>query len=330
MLVRFGTFPVPPEAARAFAAHLLQAVRETAGALAPWFGEEPFAAMSPDARQLTWAQGRGLTRDPDYGFHLAERVPPGAALGPLWALCQAGPDLTTLYRHYPDYAVLMLDDFTNEVSVEASSVRLVMVRPGAAAVDRGEEDFRAAFHLAFCRALLGRPGLCPVSVGFSYARPSSTCEHERILGTRALRFSQPSLQLEFSAEDFYAPIPSADAARFEALLTLAVREARALSEQSPLSLRVEALVTQWLLRGPSAPRIARLLGMSARSLHRRLSAEGQSFRRLMQQVQRRHARLIAEVTQAPAPGVTARARAALLGFSGAGALRNAERRWRAI
>jgi AraC-like DNA-binding protein len=329
MPVRFGTFPVPPEAARAFAAHLLRAVRETAGALGPWFGEEPFAAMSPDARQLTWAQGRGFTKDPDYGFHLAERVPP-AALGSLWTLGQAGPDLTTLYRHYPDYAVLMLDDFTNELRVGDSSVRLVMARPGGAVVDRGEEDFRAAFHLAFCRALLARPGLCPVSVGFTYARPSSTREHERILGTSALSFSQPTLQLEFSAEDFHAPIPSADAARFEALLSLAVREARALSEQSPLALRVEALVTQWLLRGPSAPRIARLLGMSARSLQRRLSAEGQSFRRLLEQVQRRHARLIAELTQAPAPGVTARARAALLGFSGAGALRNAEKRWRTI
>ena len=64
----------PPEPVRALSVHVIRAATGMVP-LPHWLESHPLSAMSPSARQLAWAVGRHITRNPDYGFAIAERVP---------------------------------------------------------------------------------------------------------------------------------------------------------------------------------------------------------------------------------------------------------------
>ena len=326
--VHFSSFPEPPEPVRSLSVHLVRAALELSGPLPRWLEEQPLGTMSPSARQLAWAVGRAITRNPDHGFAIAERVPPHA-VGSLWELYRVAPNVGALHAHYAEFALLLLDDARCTLEQSEASVRVTAVPGTIARVDRAEEDFRAAMQVATWRALLARPALEPLSVDFTYPRPRSTRTHRRLLGRATLRFSQPSFRIELARELWEAPLPTSDPALFAQRLAQARAAVDALGTQAPLPLRVDALVTQLLHRGSTASSVAERLGMSVRTLHRRLAEEGENFRTLLARARRREAALIDQTAElAAAPTISGSVRAALLGFANAGALRNARKRWR--
>jgi AraC-like DNA-binding protein len=124
---------------------------------------------------------------------------------------------------------------------------------------------------------------------------------------------------------------SAAAARFACLLASSEATARA-HEAGPIEQRVEDLLMQWLRTNPCAEQVAERLGLSVRTLHRQLSARGNSFRALIERTRHCELDLLQQTEQlhtesAGGPALTAGERARMLGFSNAGALRNALRRW---
>jgi hypothetical protein len=183
----------PPEPVRALSVHL---VRAAAGMvpLPRWLESHPLSAMSPSARQLAWAVGRHITRNPDHGFVMAERVP-ASGIGSLWPLYQAAPSLAHIHRAYPRFAALLLEHVQIEIHEGDQSVCLRHVTPPGFRVDRAEEDFRATMQVATWRELHQSRAVGAQFAHFTYPRPRSTEAHERLLGTRALRFSQPHLVL---------------------------------------------------------------------------------------------------------------------------------------
>jgi len=85
---------------------------------------------------------------------------------------------------------------------------------------------------------------------------------------------------------------------------------------------VEAQITEQLAHGAHAGSVARALGLSERSLRRRLLEHGESYRNLLQRARRREADLLLEAAVLPLEHV-----AKLLGFASGGALRNNMRAW---
>lgn len=327
--IRLASALSPPEPARELTVHLLRAA--SAGSTLPrWVEQHPITAMSPAARQLAWAVGRRITRNPDHGFAIGERVP-AHAVGSLWPLYQAAPDLAAIYGAYPRIAVLMLDDTSLHIEAGPHAVRISFTPAEGLLLDRAEEDLRATMSVVHWRTLFADPSLGMQAVNFSYPRPRSTTTHERVLGTRNLRFSQPRLSIEVDRQLWKARIPSADEARFACLLASSEAAARA-HEAGPLEQRVEDLLMQWLRTNPGAEQVAERLGLSVRTLHRQLSARGSSFRGLLERTRRRELELVQQTEQlhaasAGGPALAAGERARMLGFSNAGALRNALRRW---
>jgi AraC-like DNA-binding protein len=319
--MRIASTPSPPEPARALAAHLLRAAAGFSQ-LPAWMERHALTSMSPRARQHVWAVGRRFTGNPDHGFAIAERVP-AQGVGSLWDLYRCAPNLAALHEAYPGVAPLLVDAAQCGVEVQGTA-RLTYALSVRA--DRAEEDLRVAMLVKCWYALHGEP-ITPRSVSFTYARPRSTAAHERALGSCTLRFGQPLLCVELDLRSWNAPLPAANREEFARRLARALERVRRM-RRAPLEERLDGLLTQQLTTDASAERIAQLLGVSARSLRRKLAQAGSSLRTLTERARRREDALFAEAsalfgfrTLSP----TERAR--LLGFAGAGALRNALRRW---
>jgi AraC-like DNA-binding protein len=150
------------------------------------------------------------------------------------------------------------------------------------------------------------------------ARPSSVLASSELAGSNVCRL-------------WKARIPSADEACFACLLASSEAAARA-HEAGPLEQRVEDLLMQWLRTNPGVEQVAERLGLSVRMLHRQLSARSDTLRALIERTRRRELDLLQQTAQlhaesAGGPALAAGKRAGMLGFSNAGALRNALRRW---
>jgi AraC-like DNA-binding protein len=300
-------------------------VKRAAAALMPlpaFAQRSPLTAMSPEGRQFAWAVGRTLTRDPDFGFAVAARVP-AQAVGDLWDMYEAAPNLAALHAHYPEFQAVLLDCMRACITL-ADTYATISVVP-AFRTDRAEEDFRAGMQIQTWRALLQSPQLTPRSVGFTYARPRSTRTHSRALGPCELRFSQPSFSISLDRPAWQQALPNANAGRFTRELA---RWSAPSCELGTIETHVESLVLERLQGQASAATVADALGMSERSLRRKLEAQGTSFRALADRARQRQAELLdSEQALLGKTTLGSAARAALLGFANAGALRNAAKRW---
>ncbi|MFT3924254.1 MAG: hypothetical protein QM778_17090 [Myxococcales bacterium] len=320
-----GAAVEPPEPARALIPHLLRAAAELAP-IPRWAERYPLTAMSPDARQLVWAVGRRMTGSEDHGFRLAVGVP-ADGVGSLWTLYCAAPNLAAIHAHYSELGALLLDCMPQRLELDATSVRVWYGRGGMRRVDRAEEDFRAAMQVKSWRGVLQRPALEPTAAFFSYPRPRSTAMHREMLGTGALHFGQAEFGLELPRSLWEEPLPSAAPERFQQLLDTAREQVRALREAS---VSVEDRVVERLAQGAAAKSVAQALGISERTLRRRLAEFGDSFRGVVERARERESALLDGVVEvAGARAFSLRERARLLGFANAGALRNALRRKRA-
>lgn len=309
----------PPEPARELMAATLRSALAQA-APPRWLLEHPVCLASPGARQVLWAFGRKLSRNPDVGFTVADGVP-AEAIGSLWTLYQQAPSLRMLAENYPGWAPLLLDFVDLTVHDEHDCIWFRMTARDVA-LDRAEQDFRASMLAKTWRALARSSALNPRAVHFTYPRPGSMAAHRQALGDTTLRFEQPWFQLGLTRARAEVWLPGADPLGFAMQAEHARRAVRGPRSET-LAERAEALITE-RLKGPVRERdVAHALGLSERSLRRELARVGTSFRELLSRARLREHELY---TQALLPKSEI---ACLLGLANRGALRNALRRIRA-
>ena len=118
----------------------------------------------------------------------------------------------------------------------------------------------------------------PVEVWFPYPRPRRLPEAHRGHFRGVLRFDRDRVGLVLSRQQLTLPVQGADTELGTYLERHADEVLRGLSSQGDLVARVRATVWESLREGrPSIGRTARSLGMSSRSLQRRLRVQGTSF-----------------------------------------------------
>ncbi|MGH3296357.1 MAG: helix-turn-helix domain-containing protein, partial [Trebonia sp.] len=142
------------------------------------------------------------------------------------------------------------------------------------------------------------------------------------LGTRQIDFGQDRSTITFARADLGLPMPGADAG----LAVLVRQRADALVASPGIPARWIDRFRQILAAGLAArdlslPAVARQLGMSQRTLQRRLEDEGTSWRGEAEALRRELASRLA------GEGLSRADVAACLGYSDARALRRAARRW---
>ena len=261
-----------------------------------------------------------LTGDPAFGLHWAEGlstsalVPVSHLIAHSATLRQAFASLSKYHRLLSDHRHYELLEHDDSVTVRCSflPLRLPMQRFAS------EMTVSFFFHLVRGFDIHARPK----RVSFSYPAPSYRAEYTRIfLGTE--HFDQPFTGIEFDRALLDRHGPHADDDVHEALEALAERRLLRITQRTPYSARIrELLVREGAPQRSDMMTVARALGMSARSLRRRLASEGKSFNTVQNEALASLAKHLLQGKR-----LTIQETAYEMGFSDARAFHRAFKRW---
>ena len=189
-------------------------------------------------------------------------------------------------------------------------------------IDRHQIEFSMAALVRLCRQLTGRE-LAPRHVGFTHHRNDDPSELSKFFGC-AVQFGARADQLTFDASVRNFPILGADPYLNELLIANADEAlARRPNHRGSLRSEVENAMVPRLPHGTArAGDIARSLGVSQRTLARRLAAEGATFSDVLETLRGDLARrYLAD------EGLTISQVAWLLGYQEISAFTHAFKRW---
>jgi AraC-like DNA-binding protein len=262
-----------------------------------------------------------MSGDPDLGLHVGDSAPTGGAhvVGQILYHCSSVRDAIALFIRY---APLVFEGARLALREEAGSAGLSWAHPAIAA-DNARFDAELAVALIFG---IGRRFLRtdhpPYRVRFAHPRPRSIDEHRRLFRCE-LEFGAPVNEIVFAPRLLDLPHVYRD----EPLCELLKERADALlarrRSDDCLSERVLDLLKYGFELGvDDLEEIAHRLGMSVRSLQRRLGERGESLSRLFDEARKEIACTALARPEDPIKDLAAR-----LGFSEPSAFHRAFKRW---
>ena len=182
-------------------------------------------------------------------------------------------------------------------------------------------DARLAFVVAAAREITAAE-VVPLEVRFTYEAPLARAEHQRFFRC-PLGFEHSASAVVFAADDLDRPAVGGDATLGGYLERVADEVLQSLDDRSSLSDRVQRAIWSQLAAGPpSLSRVAALVGISPRTLQRRLRTSGTSFGLLLEELRHRMALRLLEDRSLAVYEV-----AFLLGYSDPSTFYRAFRRW---
>ncbi len=261
------------------------------------------------------------TADPYLGFHLAKDFDL-RALEFLYYLTASADILGSALQRLQRYSGLVNEGVIVRVR-KGKSIRVGFQYTGVARhTDRHQIEFWVTAVARLCRHLVSRD-LKPIHVRIAHHRNFRDSDFERFVGV-AIEAGADIDEIQFSAASWSLPIVTTDHYLHDFLVqycedALARREMKATS----LRLRVEEAAAQLLPHGQArSDIIAERVGMSPRTLARRLSAEGLSFAGILRELRLALAHRYLADHDLPISQI-----AWLLGYTEIGAFTHAFRRW---
>ncbi|MGZ0783020.1 AraC family transcriptional regulator ligand-binding domain-containing protein [Pseudomonas saponiphila] len=142
-------------------------------------------------------------------------------------------------------------------------------------------DAGAAQTLGLLHWLLPQYKLRPLAASFTYPEPLDTTSLRQLLGDN-LQFCAPYNSLSFSSQDCAIALPTADPA-LDVLHLEYARNRLSLLHNGSMTARVRRALSERLAQGAPSdlPNIAQMVGVSTRSLQRRLGHEDVHFSALL-------------------------------------------------
>jgi AraC-like DNA-binding protein len=246
-----------------------------------------------------------------------------SAMGAVGVLMQASPNvahaLEAMGKHFH------VHDKGAQLSVEADSKAVrIGYRLTARDVDMVEEIYTLAAMagLAFLRALCGK-GWRPLEFELPFRRPRTVESLRKALGV-PLKFDAERLWMIFPAADLARPLPSADPLLYR-MMAERIEQLEAQQRRDLVGRVRDVMQTVIFLEASNASIVASRMGMSLRTLNRRLRAEGTSLQAIRDEVTAEAACQLLGNTDKPAGEV-----ALILGYSDSSAFTRAFRRWRGV
>lgn len=261
-----------------------------------------------------------LTGDADLGLKAAREIEPGD----YGALEYAGASAATwgdAMRVIGRYMPLVNDalDYVIHIQGDRTEVQL----HSRVTLPRAAVDFQsAAFYVA---AMYRRPhtGADEFDVYFMHAAPESIAEYAKTFGPGRLCFGAPFNGFVLPTAVLDEPLPSADPKLHALIRRHADLVLAELPKAESLTEKVRDRLARELSGGnPGVEEIAKHLGMSSRTLGRKLEEEGTTFKELLDDLRRRMA-----LRYVGAHDLGLSEIAFLLGFSQAPAFHRAFKRW---
>lgn len=280
-------------------AELAVALGQNPQRLAAEAGVPARALSDPDQKLDSAAVGRLLERTAalagaeDLGLRLAEtrRL---SNLGPVGLIARDQPTLRKALEVIGQY--LWLHNEALSIAVEdAGDLAVVRVELSGAGLVRQGRELKVGALCIILRQLLG-PAWRPQAVLLRHAPARDLATHRRVLGVTP-DFLQAFDAVALRQADLDAPLASSD----PAMARQAERFVGGLADGRGRSVRDLAgdLIVLLLPTGAcSADRVAQHLGCERRTLHRRLAAEGTSYRALLEA---RRRELTASLVASPRP-----------------------------
>ncbi|MDQ3818075.1 MAG: AraC family transcriptional regulator, partial [Acidobacteriota bacterium] len=226
-----------------------------------------------------------LTGDDAFGLHIGERTTP-KMFDVLGYAGMNSPSFGEALRRLIRFNPVWCDGTSFDLRDDGREARLEyhyqITEPPA---EGRRQDCEATFSIivASGRAATG-VDWAPQEVWFEHTRPRDTSEHERILRS-PVRFSQPVNCIIFDRETLALPVIKADPVLCEVLDRHAAELLAKLPPQGRFLDRARRALGESLRGGDSSlEALARRLSMSTRSLQRRLSDEGTSYKDLLDEV----------------------------------------------
>jgi AraC-like DNA-binding protein len=286
---------------------------------------DPATLLTPGAR-VPWrvfiglfASAEALSGDPLVGLHAAAA---SATSGILSDLARAQATVEQALRQLARFAHIAVEEFEVEFSRRRGhSVVRIALGSGELAAERHAREFLAGLLVIELRES-SRRRFRPSEVRFPHAPAGPVEEYERILEC-PVRFRRADLELLVAEDMLEVRLVTRSPQVADVLEEAALREL-ALAQSPSFRARLELALLSALARSedPVPERIAGRLGLSLRTLQRRLAEERTSFREVREGACR--ARAIERMLD---PATTVSQVAAELGFADVSAFSKAFKRW---
>jgi AraC-like DNA-binding protein len=262
-----------------------------------------------------------LTGDDAFGLHVGERTRHKMfdLFGYVLMNC---PTLGVALNRAVRYKAMWSNGAVFRLTMGRSQVHFIYEYMDVSAPIRRQEcEMTLAATTMLCRSMT-QERWNPVEVYFQHAYPKDISEHLRIFRAPVF-FSKPTNELVIDRSTLGLPISKADPGLFTVLDCYAGQLVSKLPSCSEFVDHAREVITSTISSGQvSLESTARRLGVSCRTLQRRLQQEGTSVDELIQQIRRELSLLYLRD-----PNVALSEVAYLLGFAGVSAFHNAFRKW---
>ncbi len=275
---------------------------------------------SQDQVTALWGAASKATADPYFGLKVAGHVRPstfhvvGYAMSCSETLRRAGERFARYSRIISDAALVSFDDVPGGVSL-----RIDLKPQGARPVYHTLDTILAGFHM-LAEWIVGDK-VKPVSVRLEHSEPGSAEPYQQVFHC-PVQFGQARNEIVYAAETIDQPIPSANEELAHVLDEMAANYIDRRQTQW-FSARVrEALIGQLPKGFPSRRKTASILGITERTLLRRLANEGTTYQDVLERL-----RESLSFDYLQRPELTSEEIAYLLGFSSNSSFSRAFVRW---
>ena len=281
---------------------------------------DPDARFPTEKVSILWELAMTRSGNPAIGLAGSSVAKPAVFDVVAYAM-MSSPNLLGILERAVRYVDVLSDAATLTLADDHEGRRLILeLFGGKHPVPRQRFEFDLMTLLSFFRWVTNRD-LRPPALELRFPPPADLRPYQDAFQC-PLRFNAPVNALLFARADVTLPLPTAHAELAEVHERIACEHLHLLDPAQTCH-RVRAVIIRHLPDGePRRPKIAAILGMSERTLHRRLAAEGTSFQRLLDDTRRelaQHHLGQREVSLADA--------AYLLGFSDQSSFFRAARRW---
>lgn len=225
-----------------------------------------------------------LTGDPHFGVHAARLVPPGSMEAVEYAIrscATAGDGLAALARFY----AVVDDRATLTVTRSDESLTAHYTPPPGVEMSRSAKEFLFGYIVERGRSFTGS-AIRVLEVRFRHAEPPGA-EVQRAYFDAPIVFDAGVDELVFGPEVASTPMAAQDPGLSGVLGRVLEKMVRGLEQKNDLLHDVKSAIGSMLTRGmPAVDEAAKTLGVSGRTLQRRLKESGTSFSDLVATVQR--------------------------------------------